>query len=86
MEDVLTKNSGLTVLSKTGEVMDSTGADLPAGFDASDAANLAFCPIESVDVEHTFSVFKHIFADRRQSFSEENLEKSIVVNCVFSCK
>lgn len=86
MEEVLTKNSGLTVLSKIGEVMDGTGAALPAGFDAADAANLAFCPIVSVDVERTFSVFKHIFADRRQSFSEENLEKSVVVNCFFSRK
>ncbi len=46
-------------------------------FDAADAANLRFCPIVSVDVEHTFSVFKHIFADKRQWFSEENLEKSV---------
>ncbi len=52
-----------------------------AGLSSADVAELNFCPIVPVDMEHLFNVFKHIFSDCHQSFTEENLEKIVVVNC-----
>jgi len=43
-------------------------------------ACLKYAPVASVDVELSFSIYKHIFRDRRQLFKLTNLEKHMIVN------
>ena len=40
-----------------------------------------YAPVTSVEVERSFSMYKHILSDRRQSLKFENLEKLLVVMC-----
>ena len=42
---------------------------------------MKFCPTTSVDVERSFSVFKNIISNHRQSFIEENLSKTVASHC-----
>ena len=41
-------------------------------------AQLKYCPLTSVNVECSFSTYKHILNDKRQSFKGSNLEKVAV--------
>ena len=49
----------------------------------SEQTDLKYCQVTSVEVERSFSVYKHIFRDRRHSFKDENLEKVVVSNCFY---
>lgn len=86
MSAVIKKNAGLSVLAQVKKVICGEATSLPEGMSPSEAAALKFCPIVSVDVERSFSVFKNLFSDRRHSFTEENLEKILVCNCFYSRK
>lgn len=46
----------------------------------------AYAPVNSVDVERPFSMFKVLLADNRQSFQFENLKKHLIVQCHFQGK
>lgn len=48
--------------------------------------SLKFAPITSVDVERSFSIYKHMLTDRRKSFLVENFEKHIVINSFHNIK
>jgi hypothetical protein len=39
-----------------------------------------YASITSVDVEHTFSLYKHILSNRRYNFQEHDLEMYIIIN------
>jgi len=45
-----------------------------------------YSPINSVDIERSFSMFKVLLTDNRQSFQFENLKKHLVVQCNFQGK
>ena len=47
----------------------------------SEMAYLKFCPLTFCEVERTFSIYKTILSDNRASFTNENLEKYIIINC-----
>jgi len=45
-----------------------------------------YAPLTSVDVERSFSIYKNILSDRRQSLTTENIEKYNVIEfnkCAF---
>lgn len=42
-----------------------------------------YSPINSVDVEHSFSTFEVLLANNRKSFQFGNLEKYLIVQCNF---
>ena len=44
-------------------------------------AKFGWAPVTSCDVERSFSKYKMILSDRRQSFTIENIRSYIVVNC-----
>ena len=59
-------------------------ANMPSGWSRNDVSELKYCQVASVYLEKSFSVYKHIFSNRRHSFKEENLEKVVVANCSFA--
>lgn len=79
---VLQKNSGFDVLSSVCDTLNGANTDLitiTSGRLNSDAiAALKNAPITSCDVERSFSDYKYILDDRRQSFSTDNIEKYLV--------
>jgi hypothetical protein len=78
MDSVLKKNSNLEVLNKVAKVLEGEAENLPEGMEPRDVAELKYAPIASVDAERSFSLFKHIFSDRRHNFTEENLSSAVI--------
>lgn len=82
MEDVLKKNQGYQILLGIQNVLsgDEDG-HLPTNYSPDMTSNMKFSPITSVDVERSFSLYKHILSDRRTHMTPEHMEQYIVINC-----
>ncbi|KAB0803224.1 hypothetical protein PPYR_00194 [Photinus pyralis] len=79
LNDTLSKNNGYQILKNVSMVL---MGDIVEGLeiDPNILSALSNAPITSVDVERSFSAYKLILSDRRQSFLAENLEKHIIVS------
>jgi len=64
----------------TGEKND-VDLDIPEDLTSSDMTYFKFAPINSSDVERSFSLYKTLLAPNRRSFKFKNLKKSLVVQC-----
>ena len=84
LEYVLSKNQGEKKLRDISKLIDGEEGSLPEGWSASDVASLKYCPVQLVDVERSFSVYKTILTDRRTNFTEENLSKVMICHCFFN--
>jgi hypothetical protein len=74
------KNKGYQMLEKVGNILSGNNENLPEHFTPSVVADMKFAPLTSVDVERSFSHYKHILSDRRTNMSSENIEKYIIIN------
>lgn len=75
---VFTKNEGLKTLEQLNDAVND-GVSTGVAVSPAIGSAYAYAPIVSVDVERSFSDYKLIFSDRRQSFTEDNMEKHIIV-------
>jgi len=83
-EVVKGKNQGLTVVKEIALVLSGENpqdAGIVQDISPNIMAQFKYAPITSCDVERSFSVFKSILTNRRLSFTPENLEMYLVVNC-----
>lgn len=78
--NVIDKNSGYSVLQNVAKILEG---EVVTNFDLSPQiiVNLKNAPITSVDVERSFSVYKHMYTDKRHKFLPENFEKYLIVKC-----
>ena len=83
LSQVLEKNSNLKIFINMTKIHSRESANMPSGWSPNDVSEQMYCQVTSVDLERSFSVYKHIFSDKRHSFIEENLEKVVVANCSF---
>ena len=81
LDYVLSKNKGEKILREISKLIDGEDGSLPEGWSTSDVANMKYCPVQSVDVERSFSVYKTVLTDQRTSFTEENLSKIMICHC-----
>lgn len=84
-QKVLDKYAGYKVLSEISKIQ-VTVTDSFDGFpeviDPDDGiVNFTYAPINSVDMEPSFSVYRNVLSDRRKSFKFESISKIIVVQC-----
>jgi len=89
MNDVLKKNIGYQNLVRISNILngEETSMDeLPENLNINDLVYFKYAPVNSVDVERSFSMFKVLLADNRQSFQFENLKKHLIVQCNFQGK
>jgi hypothetical protein len=42
---------------------------------------LKYAPVTSCDAERPFLAYKHILSDKRQSMTQENMEKILILYC-----
>lgn len=84
------RNADLKLISKIskvifdGETLEDEDSEVDDYLKAASAEELAafkFAPVTSVDVERTFSIYKQILDNRRQSFHFDNLKKYVVLYC-----
>lgn len=84
MKKVLNKNVGYAMMSSISNVISGETFSLGAiecDLVTSDIVYFKYAPIVSVEVERTFSMYKVLLADNRQSFNFENLHKVFIVYC-----
>lgn len=84
LQKVLDKNSGYKILSKISKILNGETDSLdglPEVIETEDIVNYKYAPINSVDVERSFSTYKNILSDRRRSFKFENISKIIIIQC-----
>lgn len=62
-----------------GEIESFEG--LSENLETNEIVHFKYAPINSVDVERSFSMYKNILSDRRRSFKFENISKIIVIQC-----
>lgn len=77
--EVLRKNEGFNLLIKISNILQGNHEE-NIQIDPSIISKFKFAPITSVDVERSFSSYKQMLSDRRQSFLIENLEKHLIVS------
>ncbi len=78
-ESVVNKNPGFAVLSSIANI--HRGSSEQLSMDPTTITMYKYAPVTSVAVERTFSKYKHILSDRRQSFLFENLRKILILSC-----
>ncbi|KAL4084256.1 hypothetical protein QTP88_028102 [Uroleucon formosanum] len=86
MNDVLAKNEGYQTLAQISKIL--TGEEtlmvkIPENLSLGDFAYFKYAPINSVDVERSFSMFKVLLSDNRKSFTFDDLKKHLIVQCNF---
>lgn len=77
--NVLEKNPGIGKLSEIAKVLKGEESDidmLPIILES-----MKFAPLQSCDVERSFSIYKNILTDNRTNFTPENLEMYLICNC-----
>lgn len=81
MDKIMKRNPGWTVMERIARNLEGYSQTEKQNLTPSEMANLKFSPLTSCEVERTFSIYKTILSDNRASFTSENLEKYIVINC-----
>lgn len=76
---VIEKNEGYKTLKCYYEVM-SGKANVNLDITPTLLNCFKYAPITSVDVERSFSLYKHILSNRRFNFNENNLEMYLIIN------
>lgn len=75
LDVILRKNASVEDLKNFDAYINGTGHVLPKQVSPDMAPNFKFCPMTSVDVERSFSVYKLILGDKRHKFELEHLER-----------
>ncbi|XP_022181214.1 uncharacterized protein LOC111041295 [Myzus persicae] len=86
IESVLSKNKGYQAVFKISEILNGKKEDtygLPEDSNLNDLTYFKNCPITSVDVERSFSMYKNLLTFNRRSFKFENIKKSLIIQCNF---
>jgi hypothetical protein len=73
------RNPGLGELIDIAKVLNGQQAEIEMAPNM--VAAMKFAPLQSCDVERSFSVYKNILADNRTNFTPENLEMYLICNC-----
>ena len=82
LKKCIRKNRGHTTLCSIGRALSGENVSLAdCELNPGDTACFQYAPIVSVEVERTFSIYKSVLADNRQSFLFENLRQVLIVNC-----
>ena len=84
LNSVLGNNPGAKVLREISKIINGDQGELPEFWSASDAASLKYCPVQSADVERSFSVYKTVLTDQRHNLTEANLQKMMICNCYYN--
>ncbi|KAL4085189.1 hypothetical protein QTP88_027048 [Uroleucon formosanum] len=75
------KNKGFQVLKQIGLIISGNNEiQIPENFNPCFVANMKYAPLTSVDVERSFSLYKHILSDRRINMTPEHMKEYIIVN------
>ena len=83
INEVLSKNSGLLPIRAVNSILEGKDNELPENMSSDIISSLKFCPLTSINVERSFSVYESVF-DERESLTTENLAKIMICKCYYS--
>lgn len=83
-DSIIERNPGIKILRNIAARLEGDVCEMPSEFGPGEVALFKFCPITSVDVERSFSIYKNILSDNRQQLTKENIKKIIVTNCFYN--
>lgn len=82
LNDVIEKNKGFQILNAIKGIIDGKeGLRIDQPLSPAEIAHFKYAPITTSDVERSFSMYKTLLADNRQSFLFENLRQTFVIRC-----
>lgn len=85
MRNVLSKNPGHKTISTIGKILQgdatATISSIEEEYTVEEVVAFKFAPTTSCDVERSFSRYKSLLRDNRQSFTFENLKMIFVSHC-----
>jgi len=85
--EIINKNKGLLILKEIAKIHLGETVDLKSSsikhFSPEMLSSFKYAPITSVDVERSFSLYKHT-TNRRHNLTEVNMEYIIVTYCFFN--
>ena len=82
---VMKRNPDVEKLRSICEVQEGNMQMFPSGeLSPYDVACLRYCPTVNVDVERSFSIYKNVLTDRRQTLTTENIAKIMVTHCFYN--
>jgi len=83
MTDVIRKNSSFDILKTFANIFigNQTTSTVKHQYTNTEVMAFKFAPITSVDIERTFSMYKHFLRSNRQSFTFDNLRHNFVIYC-----
>jgi hypothetical protein len=78
--EVLNRNPDYLILKEVASVLSGEISQIPIqfGITAANVVNFKFAPCSSCDVERSFSNYKFLLSDKRQSLTSEHMEKILV--------
>jgi hypothetical protein len=81
LQVVVKRNSGYLIFTSVCQIHNGDGVDPPEDIALEKIPLLKCAPVTPCDVERSFSVYKYILSDKRQSVTPENMEKILLVYC-----
>jgi len=78
---VIEKNSGFKTISAICSILNGETDSVGIDFTPVQVSGLKYAPITSCDVERSFSRYKAVMRDNRQSFKPENISMYMVSHC-----
>ena len=79
----MSKNSGLLPIRAVNSILEGKDNELPENMSSDIISSLKFCPLTSINVERSFSVYESVFGER-ESLTTENLAKIMICKCYYS--
>ena len=80
-EQVVAANKDLEKMKNIRRILEGENDADVGDMDPQTVACFKYAPVTSVDVERSFSLFKHLLSDRRQGFKFESIKKMLVISC-----
>jgi len=81
---ILEKNTGFDAMCTISKILEGTEmfkTSLLDDLSFNDIACMLYAPITFVDVIRSFSAYKHLLTESKQSFLFDNIKRSLVVQC-----
>lgn len=69
----------MKILKSVNDVLSGTSRN-DVNVDPETAPLFNYAPLTTVDVERSFSIYKHILTNRRYNFKQDSLEMYLVIN------
>ena len=79
-ERVVAANKDLKKIKNIGRVLEGDHNPDVEEMDPQIVACFKYAPVTSVEVERSFSLFKHLLSDRSQGFKFESMKKMLVIS------